>query len=55
MLLSLDRVNGSSWSCLLNFVQAIYLCGLYDQAAAMAPLYGKGPSSTRDGSTSAAG
>ena len=36
---SLDRVNSSgSWSCLLNFVEACYLCDLYDQAASMAPL-----------------
>ena len=36
---SLDRVNGSgSWSWLLNFVEACYLCDLYDQAASMAPL-----------------
>ena len=28
---SLDRVNGlGSWSCLLNFVEACYLCDLYD-------------------------
>jgi tetratricopeptide (TPR) repeat protein len=36
---SLDRVNSwGSWSCLLNFVEACYLCDLYDQAASMAPL-----------------
>jgi hypothetical protein len=27
-----------SWSCLLNFVEALYLCGLHQQAAALAPL-----------------
>jgi tetratricopeptide (TPR) repeat protein len=32
---SLDRVNGiGSWSCLLNFVEAFYLCGLNEEAAA---------------------
>ena len=36
---SLDRVNSwGSWSCLLDFVEACYLCDLYDQAASMAPL-----------------
>jgi tetratricopeptide (TPR) repeat protein len=36
---SLDRVNGTgSWSCLLNFVEAFYLCDLYEQAASLAPL-----------------
>ena len=36
---SLDRVNGlGSWSCLLNFVEAFYLCGLYEEAAALTPL-----------------
>ena len=36
---SLDRVNGiGSWSCLLNFVEAFYLCGLNEQAAALSPL-----------------
>jgi class 3 adenylate cyclase/tetratricopeptide (TPR) repeat protein len=36
---SLDRVNSwGSWSCLLNFVEACYLCDLYDLAASMAPL-----------------
>ena len=36
---SLDRVNSwGSWSCLLNFVEACYVCDLYDQAASMAPL-----------------
>jgi tetratricopeptide (TPR) repeat protein len=36
---SLDRVNSwGSWRCLLNFVEACYLCDLYDQAASMAPL-----------------
>jgi class 3 adenylate cyclase/tetratricopeptide (TPR) repeat protein len=35
----LDRVNGiGSWSCMLGFVEAFYLCGLYDQAASLAPL-----------------
>jgi tetratricopeptide (TPR) repeat protein len=36
---SLDRVNGiGSWNCMLGFVEALYLCGLYDQAAALSPL-----------------
>ena len=36
---SLDRVNGlGSWSCLLNFVEAFYLCDLYEQAASLTPL-----------------
>ena len=35
----LDRVNGiGSWSCLLNFVEAFYLCGLNEEAAALSPL-----------------
>ena len=36
---SLDRVNGiGSWSCMLGFVEAFYVCGLYEQAASLAPL-----------------
>jgi tetratricopeptide (TPR) repeat protein len=36
---SLDRVNGiGSWSCMLGFVEAFYLCGLYEHAASLAPL-----------------
>jgi class 3 adenylate cyclase/tetratricopeptide (TPR) repeat protein len=36
---SLDRVNGiGSWSCLLGFVEALYLCGLYEEVAALSPL-----------------
>ena len=36
---SLDRVNGiGSWSCMLNFVEAFYLCGLHEEAAALSPL-----------------
>ncbi len=36
---SLDRVNGvGSWSCVLGFVEAFYLCGLYERAASLAPL-----------------
>jgi tetratricopeptide (TPR) repeat protein len=39
MLPSLDRVNSwGSWSCLPSFVEACYLCDLYEQAASMAPL-----------------
>jgi predicted ATPase/class 3 adenylate cyclase len=39
---SLDRVNGmGSWSCLLNFVEAFYLCGLNEEAAALSPLLEK--------------
>ena len=35
----LDRVNGiGSWSCLLNFVEAFYVCGLKEEAAALSPL-----------------
>ena len=35
----LDRVNGiGSWSCLLNFVEAFYMCGLNEEAAALSPL-----------------
>jgi tetratricopeptide (TPR) repeat protein len=35
----LDRVNGiGSWSCLLNFVEAFYVCGLTEQVAALSPL-----------------
>jgi tetratricopeptide (TPR) repeat protein len=37
---SLDRVNGmGSWSCLLYFVEAFYLCGLNEEAAALSPLF----------------
>jgi tetratricopeptide (TPR) repeat protein len=36
---SLDRVNGiGSWGGLLNFAEAFYLCGLNEEAAALAPL-----------------
>jgi class 3 adenylate cyclase/tetratricopeptide (TPR) repeat protein len=36
---SLDRVTGiGSWSGLLGFVEALYLCGLHEQAAGLAPL-----------------
>jgi class 3 adenylate cyclase/tetratricopeptide (TPR) repeat protein len=36
---NLDRVNGmGSWACLLNFVEAFYLCGLNEEAAALSPL-----------------
>jgi class 3 adenylate cyclase/tetratricopeptide (TPR) repeat protein len=36
---SLDRVNGiGSWSCMLGFVEAFYLCGLHEEAAALSPL-----------------
>jgi class 3 adenylate cyclase/tetratricopeptide (TPR) repeat protein len=36
---SLDRVNGiGSWSCMLGFIEAFYLCGLYEQVASLAPL-----------------
>jgi tetratricopeptide (TPR) repeat protein len=35
----LDRVNGiGSWSCLVNFVEALYICGLHEEAAALSPL-----------------
>jgi tetratricopeptide (TPR) repeat protein len=35
----LDRVNGiGSWSCMLGFVEAFYLCGMYEQTASLAPL-----------------
>ncbi len=36
---SLDRVNGiGSWSCMLGFVEALYLCGLHEEVAALSPL-----------------
>jgi class 3 adenylate cyclase/tetratricopeptide (TPR) repeat protein len=36
---SLNRVNGvGSWTCMLNFVEALYLCGMHQEAAALAPL-----------------
>jgi class 3 adenylate cyclase/tetratricopeptide (TPR) repeat protein len=36
---SLDRVNGiGSWSGLLNFVEAFYLCDLSEESAALSPL-----------------
>jgi class 3 adenylate cyclase/tetratricopeptide (TPR) repeat protein len=35
----LNRVNGvGSWTCMLNFVEALYLCGMHQEAAALAPL-----------------
>jgi tetratricopeptide (TPR) repeat protein len=35
---SLDRVNGiGSLNCMLGFVEAFYLCGRYDDAAALSP------------------
>jgi class 3 adenylate cyclase/tetratricopeptide (TPR) repeat protein len=35
----LDRVNGiGSWNGMLGFVEALYLCGLHEQAAALSPL-----------------
>jgi class 3 adenylate cyclase/tetratricopeptide (TPR) repeat protein len=36
---SLDRVNGiGAWNCMLGFVEALYLCGHYQQVAALSPL-----------------
>jgi class 3 adenylate cyclase/tetratricopeptide (TPR) repeat protein len=36
---SLDEVNGIGlWNSMLGFVEALYLCGLYEQAAALSPL-----------------
>jgi class 3 adenylate cyclase/tetratricopeptide (TPR) repeat protein len=36
---SLDRVNGiGAWNGMLGFVEALYLCGLYEQVAALSPL-----------------
>jgi class 3 adenylate cyclase/tetratricopeptide (TPR) repeat protein len=36
---SLERVNSlGSWNCLFGFVEAFFLCGLHDQAAALSPL-----------------
>jgi tetratricopeptide (TPR) repeat protein len=36
---SLDRVNGiGAWNCMLGFVEALYLCGMHEQAAALSPL-----------------
>jgi class 3 adenylate cyclase/tetratricopeptide (TPR) repeat protein len=36
---SLDRVNSlGSWNCLFGFVEAFFLCGLHEQAAALSPL-----------------
>jgi class 3 adenylate cyclase/tetratricopeptide (TPR) repeat protein len=36
---SLDRVNGvGPWNCMLHFVEALYLCGMHQEAAAFAPL-----------------
>jgi class 3 adenylate cyclase/tetratricopeptide (TPR) repeat protein len=35
----LDRANGvGSWSCLVNFVEALYVCGLREETAALSPL-----------------
>ncbi|HEX6758661.1 MAG TPA: AAA family ATPase [Propionibacteriaceae bacterium] len=39
MLPSVERVNGiGSWNCMMGFVEAFYLCGLYEEAAALTPL-----------------
>jgi hypothetical protein len=39
MLPSLKAASGiGSWNGMLGFVEALYLCGLYDQAAALSPL-----------------
>jgi class 3 adenylate cyclase/tetratricopeptide (TPR) repeat protein len=36
---ALDRVNGiGSWNCMLGFVEALYLCGLHEEAVALSPL-----------------
>ena len=36
---SLDRVNGiGSWSCMLGFVEALYLGGFYEDVATLSPL-----------------
>jgi tetratricopeptide (TPR) repeat protein len=38
MLPSVERVNGiGSWNCMMGFVEAFYLCGLYKEAAALTP------------------
>jgi class 3 adenylate cyclase/tetratricopeptide (TPR) repeat protein len=42
MLPTFDRVNGWGWwNCLLGFVEAFYVCGLNEQAAALSPLVGR--------------
>jgi tetratricopeptide (TPR) repeat protein len=39
ILPSLDRVSGiGSWNSMFAFVEALYLCGLYEEAAALSPL-----------------
>ena len=36
---TLDRVDGiGAWNCMLGFVEALYLCGLHEQAATLSPL-----------------
>jgi hypothetical protein len=36
---SLDRASGiGSWNSMFAFVEALYLCGLYEEAAALSPL-----------------
>ena len=36
---ALDRVNGiGSWNGMLGFVEALYLCGLHEQAVSLSPL-----------------
>jgi class 3 adenylate cyclase/tetratricopeptide (TPR) repeat protein len=36
---TLHRVNGiGSWNCMFGFVEALYVCGRHEQAAALAPL-----------------
>jgi hypothetical protein len=53
---NLERVNGiGSWNCMLGFVEALYLCGRYEEAAALSPLVEVCSSSERDGSPSTAG
>ena len=42
LLPTFDRVNGmGSWNCLLGFVEAFYVCGLNEKAAALSPLVGR--------------
>jgi class 3 adenylate cyclase/tetratricopeptide (TPR) repeat protein len=42
LLPTFDRANGwGSWNCLLGFVEAFYVCGLNEKAAALSPLVGR--------------
>jgi tetratricopeptide (TPR) repeat protein len=52
----LEKVNGiGSWNGMLGFVEALYLCGLHEQAVALSRLWNGRSSLAADGSPSTAG